>query len=169
MSSSPNSVDWTASKLIPSVIFVITPVVAVGLLVIWSLRIQGMRRYYLATLTGRYPRYPRGQREEGEVDLGERPELEEIWLGLGDEFKENLQGYSRQSSSWDSCLPVSLSRIATGTPSTAENDALGSGDQLRVGMVIRMPSQTPYEEMLHTQSALSNIGIELGSTIVRLR
>jgi hypothetical protein len=109
--SSSNYVNWTTSKLIPSVIFVLTPLVAVGLLVAWSLRIQGMRRYYLATITGRYPRYPRGRQTDGEgpgVDLREKPEVEEIWLGFGDELKDNptqnLLGYSRQLSSWDSLM-----------------------------------------------------------------
>jgi hypothetical protein len=118
--SSSNYVNWTTSKLIPSVIFVLTPLLAVGLLVAWSLRIQGMRRYYLATITGRYPRYPRGRqadREGPEVDLREKPEVEEIWLGFGDEVKdnpkENLQGYSRQLSSWDSLMVGPVLRLNT--------------------------------------------------------
>lgn len=76
MSSSDDPPGWASSKLVPSVIFIITPIIAVGLLVIWSLRIQNIRRRYIAALA-RQAYAPSANR----LDPRDIPVMHEVWIG----------------------------------------------------------------------------------------
>jgi len=73
--SSVSQDQWTPSRLLPSVIFVLTPCIAVGLLVCWSIRLQLVRRRWRAEMARVNP-----ARSDSVIGLKDRPPLYEVWL-----------------------------------------------------------------------------------------
>jgi hypothetical protein len=67
---------WGSTKVVPSIIFILTPVVAIGMLVFWSLRLQGLRRRYIAGLA----RHGRAT-SNNHLDEGDVPKMHEVWMG----------------------------------------------------------------------------------------
>ncbi|KIM31877.1 hypothetical protein M408DRAFT_240055 [Serendipita vermifera MAFF 305830] len=151
-SSSSSDSQWSQSRLVPSIVFVLTPCFAVGLLVVWSLRMQFERRRWYSMALGA----ARTSNTEG-GPLPDKPAIQEIWLGTtweddGNETSHEgagreggeagahvrLNGYFREAYNWESVLPVSLCGSSRGD------------SYCDLGILVRMPSKTPYDEISHT-------------------
>lgn len=121
--SMSNTVDsaWSSSRFVPSIIFVLTPCIAVSLLVCWSLRMQFVRRRWYSEMARRN----RLGRPAGTLmdPSDDRPPIHEVWLGRTWEDNEpnetpeydtqenkkvesqsSLQGYVMQQYSWQTIL-----------------------------------------------------------------
>ncbi|KAG8839967.1 hypothetical protein FRB91_006666 [Serendipita sp. 411] len=169
MSAQNPYAGWTTSKLIPSVIFILAPIVAVGLLVTWSLRFQGIRRQLLEGVGPLgYARNRQGPVVD-DVRREDAPKISEIWLGEGhiDEEDEKMKASGNLSSSgtssyvmnkyrWEEILPFALS-----PDPDSKLDELEMPTEWRVGTVIRMPSQFRYDEIAHMD--VTDIDFQLGT------
>lgn len=166
MSSSDDPPGWASSKLVPSVIFIITPIIAVGLLVIWSLRIQNIRRRYIAALA-RQAYAPSANR----LDPRDIPVMHEVWIGdrwwdtghdpalkastaqaIPHMSSSKMEGHINGLYNWINIMPVYLA-----------SDAQSSGPY-NLGTFIRMPSRTMHEDISHT--AMSDLDMQLATILI---
>ncbi|KAG8819417.1 hypothetical protein FRC17_010458 [Serendipita sp. 399] len=163
MSSQNPYAGWTTSKLIPSVIFILTPVVAVGLLVTWSLRFHRIRRQILEGAgPSSYAR--RRQGLAGDVRQEDAPKLAEIWLGescvhTDDERRKASDkiaiGYVMDPYRWEEILPFTLSPNPDSKLDEAKRPT-----QWQLGTIIRMPSQLQYGDIAHMD--VTDLDFQLG-------